>query len=102
MTNLERRLTIIESKLRNIEARLKISEPDRPKFGSNHQGTKTKDVLIREGFSLENQYKPKTMTPKEHAEWMKAYETWHQDIIDSDDIDIQKIESKIKEMLNLV
>jgi len=100
MTNIERRLALLESRVRNVEARLKISEPDRPKFGSKHVGSKSKEVLIQEGFSLQNQYKPKTMTPNEHAAWMKTYEEWHQAILSLDDKRISEIEAKIKEMLN--
>ena len=100
MTELERRLTRLESRLRNVEARLKISHMDRPKFGSKHAGSKTKEVLIQEGFSLQNQYKPKTMTPEEHESWMKAYETWEQGISVFDEKKIHEIHSKIKEMLS--
>ena len=96
MTELERRLSKIESRLRNVEARLKISEPDRPKFGSTHVGSKSKEVLIQEGFSLLNQYKPKTMTPKEHAQWMKTYESWENEISTFDEKQIDEIHSKIK------
>ena len=100
MTNLERRLTLLEKRIGNVEARLKISDPDRPHFGSNHIGSKTKEVLIQEGFSLKNSYKPDIMTDKGKDSWNKAYRTWEQGISAFDEKKIQEIHDRIKEMLN--
>ena len=100
MTELERRLTRLESRLRNVEARLKISHMDRPKFGSKHAGSKTKEVLIQEGFSLQNQYKPKTMTDSEKNQWNQAYKIWLDEISGFDVKEISEIQSTIQKMLS--
>ena len=100
MTSLERRMSLIERRLSNIEARLKISDPDRPKFGSNHQGTKTKEVLIQEGFSLRNAYNPDTFSKKELAKWNKAYQQWKDDISGFSVKEITDIENEIHKLLH--
>ena len=100
MTSLERRISLLEKSVRNIEARLKISNPDRPKFGSNHQGTKTKEVLIQEGFSLRNSYKPQTFAKKELKEWNEAYKNWINDISGFDVKEITEINNEIHKLLH--
>ena len=100
MTSIERRLALLESRVRNVEARLKISEPDRPKFGSKHVGKKTKEVLIQEGFSLKNAFKPQTMTKSEQNEWNEAYKVWLNDISGFDVKQIQEIHETIEKMLH--
>ena len=74
MTSLERRIVLIEGRLRMIEERLAISNPERPHFGSMHIGEKTKEVYAQELKSLLNQYKPNTMTKKEIKKWSDAYD----------------------------
>ena len=90
----------MERRLTNIEVRLNIPEPDRPKFGSKHQGVKTKEVLIQEGFSLRNSYNPETFSKKELAKWNKAYDSWKDDISGFDVERITEINNEIHKMLH--
>ena len=83
-----------------LEARIAISEPSRPKFGSHHVGKKTITVLTQEGFSLQNSYKPQTMTESEKQEWQSAYDNWKEEISVYQDSTIEKMKRKIDEMLN--
>lgn len=74
LEDLNDRVFNLELRLKNVEARLRISQEDRPKFGSVHQGTKTKEVISQEWKSLMNNSKFHTMTKEEKKEWYDANE----------------------------
>ncbi len=69
-----------------------------PYCGTGTQN-KTKQLLIKEGFNLINQYKPNNMSTLEHAEWIKSYEKWHKDLLRIDAKEIDQIEEKIHNLL---
>ena len=100
MTRLEARMSSMEKKIKYLEERLKISSPDRPKFGSMHIGKKSKEVLIQEGFSLKNRFTPKTFSKKELSEWSTAYAAWRKDAMTNGAKELKEIEEKIEEMLH--
>ena len=100
MTRLEARMASLEKKIKYLEERLKISSPDRPKFGSMHIGKKSKEVLIQEGFSLQNRFKPQTFSKSELSQWSQAYALWRKEASANGAKELKEIESKIEEMLH--
>lgn len=83
MTTLEKEITEIKRRLKNVEARTGISEQDRPKLGSNHQGKKSLQVLIQEGQSLLNSFEPKTMSHEERKKFGFAFSSWKDQVFES-------------------
>jgi hypothetical protein len=75
MTNLERRINLIEARLQILE-----NSKSSKKVGSNHVGKKTKEVLAQEIKALFNSYKPETSTDAEKDSFLDEFSNKAQEI----------------------